>query len=48
MYNYAKIELMVEEKDINQVVTNSIIMLSSINYNDDIIKNMMGESPVVH
>lgn len=43
MYNYAKIELMVDIKDLEEVITNSIIILSTIKYNDDIIKNMMGE-----
>lgn len=40
MYNYAKIELMVDEKDIHTSIVNSLIILSSINYNDDVISNM--------
>ncbi len=44
MYNYAKIELIVDEQDINKGITNSIIILSSINYNKEIIENMMGEN----
>lgn len=43
MYNYAKIELIVDNKNLEEVITNSIIVLSTIKYNDDIIKNMMGE-----
>jgi hypothetical protein len=43
IYNYAKIEVMVDKASINDAVTNSIIVLSSIKYNDDIIENMMGE-----
>lgn len=41
MYNYAKIEVMVDkEKDIKDVVANSIVILSSIYYNDNMLKNM--------
>ncbi len=43
MYNYAKIELMVDYDYLNKAITNSIIILSSIKYNDDIIENMMSE-----
>ena len=40
MYNYAKIEVLVEEADIKSAIANSIIVLSSIYYNDDILNNM--------
>jgi hypothetical protein len=43
MYNYAKIEVIVDKDDINKAVTNSLIVLSTIKYNKDIIKNMMDE-----
>jgi len=43
MYNYAKIELIVDKDDINEVVANSLVILSSIEFNKDIIENMMGE-----
>src|SRR5574344_737207 len=43
MYNYAKIELIVDDKDINEAITNSLIILTTIKYNDEIIKNLMGE-----
>src|SRR5574344_1081786 len=33
MYNYAKIEVIVEKEDINKAVTNSLIVLSTIKYN---------------
>ena len=42
MYNYAKIEVMVEEKDINETVTNSMIILSSIEYNNKVINHLIG------
>ncbi len=42
MYNYAKIEVMVDKSDINEAVTNSLVMLSTISFNKDIIENMLG------
>jgi len=44
MYNYAKIEVIVEECDLKSAVTNSIIILSSINYNNDILENIIGDN----
>ena len=44
MYNYAKIEVMVDKDMINETIANSLIILSSIKYNDDIINNLMGEN----
>ena len=43
MYNYAKIELIVDKNNINEAIANSLIILSSIEFNKDIIENMMGE-----
>ena len=43
MYNYAKIEVMVDKDSINEAVANSMTILSSIMYNDEIIDNMMGD-----
>ncbi len=44
MYNYAKIEVIVDSDYINEAIVNSMIILSTIKYNDDIIENMMGEN----
>ena len=44
MYNYAKIEVIVDKEDIKTAVLNSITILSSIKYNQDIINNLMGEN----
>ena len=44
MYNYAKIEVIVEECDLKDSITNSIIILSSINYNNDILENIIGDN----
>ncbi len=47
MYNYAKIEVIVDGKDLKNAVANSITILNSIQYNNNIIKNNLGES-VLH
>jgi len=44
MYNYAKIEVMVEEKDINKTIAYAISILSSIEYNDNVLDNLLGEN----
>ena len=44
MYNYAKIEVMVDKSDLNRAITNSIIMLSSISYNNEILANIVGDN----
>jgi guanylate kinase len=41
MYNYAKIEVIVEENNLNESINNSITILSTIKYNKDIIINLM-------
>ena len=43
MYNYAKIEVIAYENDINRVVTYAISILSSITYNDSVIENYLGD-----
>ena len=44
MYNYAKIEVIIDEKRINEAVSYAMIILSSIKYNDEIINNLMGDN----
>ena len=44
MYNYAKIEVMVDEIDLKNAITNSIIILSSINYNNEILASLIGNN----
>ncbi len=41
MYNYAKIEVIVYERDIKSSVMYAVSILSSITYNDSVIKNYM-------
>ena len=43
MYNYAKIEVIVKEKDINLAVSNSLSILSSINFDTNILKTLLDE-----
>ena len=44
MYNYAKIEVIVDESDINNVLLTSVNVLKSIKYNDNIINNLFGKN----
>ena len=44
MYNYAKIEVMVEKSDINKCIAYCISVLSSIEYNDSVISNILGDN----
>ncbi len=43
MYNYAKIEVIVKEYDVNIVVSNCISILTSIQFNDSVLKTMLDE-----
>ena len=43
MYNYAKIEVIVKEADINVTVANAISVLTSIKFNDNVLKKMLEE-----
>ena len=43
MYNYAKIEVIVNNRDIKEMLSYAISLLNSISYNDKIIENMIGE-----
>lgn len=42
-YNYASIEVKCNEEDLNEVVTSSLVILSSIKYNDDVIENLLAD-----
>lgn len=44
MYNYAKIEALVTEKDLKNTIINSCYVLSSIEFNDKIIETLIGEN----
>jgi len=43
MYNYAKIEVIVKKKDINVAVANSLNVLASVDFNDNILKSLLGD-----
>ncbi len=44
MYNYAKIEVIVYEKDINKSVLYAMVVLSSITYNDSVLEKYLSSS----
>lgn len=46
LYNYAKIEVKVNRLDINEAINNSIIILSTIKYDDMIIENLIVENKI--
>ena len=41
VYNYAKIESHVPKEKLNEVIANSMIILNSIDYNDNLIKKIL-------
>lgn len=43
-YNYAKIEAVVKESEINEAIMNMSYILSSIKYNDIVIDSLVGEN----
>lgn len=43
MYNYAKIEVIVKKSDINVALANGLSILSSINFDDSILKTLLDE-----
>lgn len=43
VYNYSKIEALVEKKDIKDVILNASYILSTVKFNDNIIKLMLNE-----
>lgn len=44
MYNYAKIEVIVTEKDIKRSVAYAIAILDSVTYNDTVLGSLMGDN----
>lgn len=48
IYNYAKIEAIVEEKDINEVILNSSYILSTIKFNNNVIRLMLDDDFLIN
>jgi hypothetical protein len=48
MYNYAKIEAMVDKKDINDVILNASYILSTIKFNNNVIKLMLNDDFLIN
>ena len=46
MYNYAKIEVIT--KDMNKAITNSLIILNNISYNDKVIESLIGNNQLTY
>ncbi len=44
MYNYAKIEAYVEEKNIEEAIVSSCYILSTISFKDEILETLIGEN----
>lgn len=44
MYNYAKIEVIVDEENIKSAITNSMVILSSVKYNNNVLESIVGEN----
>lgn len=44
MYNYAKIEVIVDEENIKSAITNAMVVLSSVKYNNNILESIVGEN----
>lgn len=47
-YNYAKIEAIVEKEDINEVILNASYILSTIKFNNNVIKLMLDDDFLVN
>ena len=47
-YNYSKIEGTVKSENLNQGIYNSIKVLGSVTYNDNIINSMVGENALTY
>ena len=43
MYNYAKIEVIVDSAQLKEAIANSISVLSSVSFNDSILKTLLNE-----
>ncbi len=44
MYNYAKIEVIVEEGFLKEAVSNAMVILASVKYNNSVLENIVGEN----
>ena len=44
MNNYAKIEVIVDEENIKSAITNSMVVLSSVKYNNNLLESIVGEN----
>ncbi len=47
MYNYAKIEVMVDDESINRALINSITILNSIKYDEKVVEKLINDNSLV-
>ncbi len=43
-YNYAKVEVLCAKDDLNEVINNALVITSSINYQDAVIRNLLNDN----
>ena len=48
VYNYAKVEFYTNEENLNSLITYSMIILNSINYNDTLIESLLKDNSVTN
>ena len=44
MYNYAKIEVIVEESFLKEAISYAMVILASVKYNNNVLENIVGEN----
>ena len=44
MYNYAKIEVIVEESFLKEAISYAMVILTSVKYNNNVLENIVGEN----
>ena len=44
MFNYAKIEVIVDRRYLNEAITKALVILSTIRFNNDIVSSMIGNN----
>ena len=44
IYNYARIEVETDEKNLNKAIMNALTMVTTIKYNDSVIQSLIGKS----
>ena len=48
LYNYGRIEAYVKEKDLNSIITNTLTILETVKYNDEVLATLIGENALTY